>query len=133
MNTSFSSKFANWIIGLAIAALVAILGVSGFVFLNSNSTTSLPGPTSYSKTVGKCEIESCHGLNVTCGAKGAEVCTEQYQLGDKCRQYLSCQTIKGSCQLVKDSKFEACKSCVEKCEVNISDVQSAFECESKCN
>ncbi len=82
---------------------------------------------------GKCGIESCHGLEITCGPNVPEVCTEEYALGDKCRQYVSCGNVNGQCQLIKDPKFDECKACVEKCLEDFkNDPVKTFDCESKC-
>jgi len=82
---------------------------------------------------GKCGIENCHGLDITCGPNVSEVCDMMYMAGDNCRQYVGCQIVDGKCQLVKNQKFDLCKSCVEKCSVDFKDDQiKFFECESKC-
>lgn len=84
---------------------------------------------------GKCGIENCHGLDIVCGSDVPEMCTLEYQVGDLCRQFARCETISGKCQLVKEAKFEDCKSCVEKCQENFpnSDDQIEFsQCESDC-
>lgn len=80
----------------------------------------------------KCGIESCHGLEITCGPNIPDVCTMIYQFGDRCRQYASCGKVNGECQLVQSAKFDECKSCVEKCLRDFQDVIEASECESKC-
>jgi hypothetical protein len=70
----------------------------------------------------KCGLESCHGLEATCGPNVPQFCTAEYQLGDKCRQYLRCEAINNSCRLVDDGgKFQKCKSCVEQCTKNHKD------------
>lgn len=82
---------------------------------------------------GKCGMENCHGLDITCGPNVPDVCTEIYMAGDNCRQYVSCQIVDGGCQLIKTQRFNDCKSCVEKCSVDFEDDQiKFFECESKC-
>lgn len=83
----------------------------------------------------KCGIESCHGLDISCGSNVPDVCTEEYRLGDKCRKFVSCQTTNNSCQKIVDSRFEECKSCVEKCDEKYKDNKDpakVFECEVKC-
>ncbi len=85
------------------------------------------------QTSGKCGMESCHGMDITCGPNVPESCDLMYLGGDNCRQYASCQVIDKSCQLVKNQKFDSCKSCVEKCSVDFEGDQiKFFECESKC-
>jgi len=82
---------------------------------------------------GKCGMENCHGLEITCGPKVPEACDMAYAAGDNCRKQASCQIIDGKCQLVKNQKFDDCKSCVEKCEHNYkNDLVRLFGCESKC-
>ena len=83
---------------------------------------------------GKCGIESCHGLDITCGPNVPEACDTMYAVGDNCRQFASCQTIAGSCQLVANEKFSNCKTCVEQCSADFqSDVIALSTCESKCS
>ncbi len=81
----------------------------------------------------ECEIENCHGLEIECGPDITEFCTEVYQLGDKCRNFASCEIINGECQLAENQQFEECKSCVEDCLQQFpDDGDKAFECESNC-
>ncbi len=79
----------------------------------------------------KCGIENCHGLDIKCGPNPPEMCTAMYGLGDFCRQYVRCEIREGQCQLVEDPKFDACRSCVEKCQ-NPNDPIDAFGCEAEC-
>jgi hypothetical protein len=80
-----------------------------------------------------CGIENCHGLDIECGPNIPDACTEIYMLGDKCRQYASCEIIEGKCQLIRNSEFETCKSCIENClERFPNGGNPAFECESNC-
>lgn len=93
--------------------------------------TGLITPTE--PTTGKCGIENCHGMDIVCGPNVAEICTEIYMAGDNCRQYASCQNIDGQCQLVKSAKFDACKTCMEKCTADHTDDPTGFfQCENKC-
>ena len=81
----------------------------------------------------QCGLENCHGLDISCGPNIPESCTFEYQIGDKCRKYVSCEIIDGRCQVVKSEKFEACKLCVENCVSEFKDDPvKAFECESRC-
>ena len=81
----------------------------------------------------RCGIENCHGTDITCGPDVPDVCTEEYVLGDRCRQYVSCVQIEDECRMLTDDKFYSCISCVEKCKADfIDDISKAFECESKC-
>src|SRR4030042_2460462 len=80
--------------------------------------------------LGKCGIENCHGLDITCGPNIPDACTLIYKSGDICRQFASCITISGRCQLEKSIKFEDCKSCVEECGLdNQDDGIKSLECE----
>lgn len=82
----------------------------------------------------KCGIENCHGMEISCGKNVPESCTEQYKLGDACRQYARCEIQEGKCQLSKSEKFDKCKKCVEKCEADLKDnVLNIFGCESNCH
>lgn len=84
-------------------------------------------------TGAKCGLENCHGMDMVCGPNPVEICTEIYMAGDNCRQFASCETTNGKCQLAKSPKFDACKSCVEKCTADNKDnPTNFFQCESKC-
>lgn len=90
--------------------------------------TTAPVPSGSS-----CGITSCHGLDLACGANPPEVCTMEYRLGDKCRQYARCDSSGGSCTLVTDPQFAPCKACVEQCAAReTADPAAAFDCEAKC-
>jgi len=89
----------------------------------------LPSP----QLSGKCGIENCHGLEITCGSNISEQCTMEYALGDRCRQYVSCKVVNGECRLIESAKFKECKSCVENCLRDFKDDSiRLFECESQC-
>lgn len=82
----------------------------------------------------ECGIESCHGLDITCGPNIPKICTEIYMAGDSCRKYISCTTIKGQCQLKKSLEFDNCKTCVENCQQTFpKDPENFLECESNCS
>ena len=84
-------------------------------------------------TTNTCGIENCHGLEIVCGSHPAQICTEIYMLGDKCRQYAQCNIKDGVCQQTENPQFTACKNCVEKCsEKYEKDQLKLFECESQC-
>ncbi len=81
-----------------------------------------------------CGIENCHGLDIQCGPNPAEMCTEIYQLGDKCRKHAKCGVQNGGCQQIQNAQFTQCKECVQNCEnKNNDDVMKMFECEGNCN
>lgn len=80
----------------------------------------------------KCGIENCHGLDIICG-KPAEVCTEIYMFGDRCRQFAKCEIVNGVCQQTENLQFTSCKSCALQCEKDFpNNPNKAFDCESKC-
>lgn len=80
-----------------------------------------------------CGIQNCHGMEISCGKNVAEMCTMEYQLGDKCRSLASCQNVNGSCNVVQQPGYTSCVSCVEQCnKTSGGDPAKAFECEAKC-
>jgi len=80
-----------------------------------------------------CGIQNCHGMVISCGPKVVEMCTMEYQMGDKCRNLATCQNINGSCSVVKQEGYSKCVSCVEECNRTAgADPVKAFECESRC-
>lgn len=80
-----------------------------------------------------CGIENCHGLDIVCGSNIAEMCTREYRLGDKCRQFAECGILNGVCQQIENLKFNECKSCVQKCERDFEGNSiEMFNCESRC-
>ncbi|HXX55862.1 MAG TPA: hypothetical protein VEI81_07185 [Methanoregula sp.] len=86
--------------------------------------TGLPAVTS------PCGFASCHGLDLSCSTNPPQACPADYELGDKCRQYASCSSAGGTCQLLTTPQFDACKSCVERC--GGADPAEILSCEEKC-
>lgn len=80
---------------------------------------------------GKCGIEQCHGLDITCGSNIPEMCTMEASIDDFCREYVRCEKVGRECRLIKEPKFEECKSCIEKCNQE-EDPEKAFQCASGC-
>ena len=81
---------------------------------------------------GQCGVANCHGIDIECGTP-VQMCTEMYQLGDKCRQYAKCGVVSGTCQQIESPEFTACKSCAQKCENDFpNNPDKAFICESQC-
>jgi hypothetical protein len=102
-----------------------------FIFLLLLSLNFLIWQNSSKETI--CGIESCHGLEITCGKNVPEACDMMYMGGDGCRQYAECSVIGGKCEFVKSEIFENCKSCVENCEKEFqNDPTEFFNCESQC-
>jgi hypothetical protein len=105
---------------IAIGAL-GVIALGAVLVLQNNP----PSPS-------QCGVANCHGLDIECGTP-VQMCTEMYQLGDKCRQYAKCGVVSGTCQQIESPEFTACKSCALKCENdNPNDPDKAFVCESKC-
>ena len=81
----------------------------------------------------QCGIENCHGMDIKCGVNPAEICTEIYQMGDKCRRYAKCGIVGRDCVQLSNDQFNTCKACVEKClEQEYKDPVELSVCESKC-
>lgn len=115
-------KNKNLIYGIILLILVATV-----VFL-LNTREKLPSQIS-----GQCGIESCNGLDITCGPNVPDQCLALYSAGDSCRQYVNCQNVNGQCTLEKSAKFDSCKSCIEKCELESkNDPENFSQCESSC-
>ncbi|MEI6462860.1 MAG: hypothetical protein WCO33_04315 [bacterium] len=143
------SKILALIIFVSLPLVCFILGVNYGVSLgtfnikyNTVSSTNSSFPTkgvvvtsSQSSTSSLiCGITNCHGVDVTCGNVTEQfACTAMYALGDKCRQYVSCQTTNGTCEKVVDPRYTSCVSCVQKCNTNFpNDPVGASSCESRC-
>ncbi|MGB9911518.1 MAG: hypothetical protein ACPLKP_02860 [Microgenomates group bacterium] len=102
------------------------------LFQKKNSSSKIPQniPPLSSQ---KCGIENCHGLEIKCGPNIPEVCSLEYQIGDGCRQFASCEIKEGKCQLVESDEFIYCKNCVEACiEKYSEEPEKLFNCEQKC-
>ena len=112
-----------------IIALLFLVVLSVFVWNNYQ----IQGQERPIQNSGRCVMENCHGLDITCGPNLPDACPEIYMAGDNCRRYAGCQSIEGQCILEKAPKFDSCKSCVEKCEIDFKDEQIEFlQCESRC-
>jgi len=80
-----------------------------------------------------CFLETCHGLDISCGPNPPGACTMMYAMGDKCLQYDKCGIINGQCQKIVNVQFTECKACIQACICsNTNDSIKMFECESKC-
>jgi len=117
--------------------LAVVLGTAGCTSVSPGDTGVAPVSTvttpADSASGSSCGFTTCHGLDLACGADAPDICTMEYQLGDKCRQYARCDTGGGSCTLVTSPEFDSCASCVKQCKAKAgSDVVSAFECEETC-
>jgi len=101
---------------------------------DNRNTLSIPTITDSGSTSSSCQFTSCHGLNLACGMSEPRMCTMEYQLGDKCRQYAQCTSgSDGTCSLVKSPEFDSCVSCVKSCSRDAgTDSVAAFDCEAQC-
>ncbi len=82
------------------------------------------------ETPSSCGIENCHGLDISCGPHVATICTEQYVMGDVCRQYAECGMVDDTCTHIINQQFMECKSCVKICLTLQPDQQ--LPCEQQC-
>lgn len=126
------------ILVLSVIALLAA-GVLFAGCTSASSGTKVVPPVSPSVTTtgpagtSSCGLSTCHGLDLACSTHAPEICTMEYRLGDKCRQYARCDSSGGSCTLVTDPKFASCKACAEQCAAReTADPAAAFDCEAKC-
>ena len=125
-----SKKLIFWFIVLVLVVSVIIIWNKYQIQFQEKPENLIKFPSQIS---GECGIESCHGLDITCGSNIPESCNLMYMGGDNCRKFANCQTIDGQCVLKLDPKFKSCKSCVEKCERDITNDQiDFFQCESSC-
>lgn len=79
--------------------------------------------------VGECGVSNCHGP-VECG-EPVSACTKQYELGDFCRKYATCEVTDEGCDLVPTNRYQACRACIVPCLDSESAV-AAFDCETHC-
>ena len=78
----------------------------------------------------ECVTTNCHGKEVTCGFGEPLACTAVYQIGDLCRQYVSCEVREGVCTQNASPKYSECVDCINKCEAK--DEIEAFQCDEAC-
>jgi hypothetical protein len=123
-------------LGSGLALLVILVIVAGCTAPSTGNLPATPLPATPAPTVpagSSCGLTTCHGLDLACGPDAPQVCTMEYRLGDKCRQYARCDNSGGACRLVTDPQFVSCKSYVEQCAAKAgSNGQAAFECEATC-
>jgi len=108
----------NVLIVLAFGAIIAIVA-AGYPYF--------AGEAGVYQT---CEIENCHGLDITCGSNPPDACTEEYRLGDYCRALAKCEIVEDECVFNPSYAFTQCKDCVENC--NRMSGSDAFVCEDLC-
>lgn len=78
---------------------------------------------------GECGVSNCHGP-VECG-EPVTACTMQYELGDFCREYATCELSESGCSLVPTNRYQVCRTCIESCVQDESAI-AAFDCEAQC-
>ncbi len=118
------------LIGLLLLLAGLVIGKNIFFQVQKHpkksSQSSLPASE-------QCGIEQCHGFEITCGPNVPDACTEIYQAGDNCRQFVSCEIVNNECQLVTTLEFEGCQVCVEQCYADFQDDPiEFFQCENNC-
>ena len=126
--------------GICGLLLIAALITAGCTLTSGGKVTPTPVPTTLPTTLpvetpglSTCGFTTCHGLDLACSTNAPQMCTALYQIGDKCRQFARCDTSGGSCTLVVEPKFTACKACSEQCQIAAGpDSLAAFSCEEKC-
>ena len=101
-----------------------------FIFLISPFFLFACGNSDGSEPATQCVITNCHGPSVTCGMGEAMMCTQEYQIGDQCRKYVSCEFKDGECQGVEAPKYQACVECVKTCQGK--EAGEAFKCDEAC-
>ncbi len=101
---------------LTILGLLAVLFISG---CGSSGNTG-------------CNVSNCHGLTVQCDFVDPPICTEVYELGDKCRALVSCVEEQGSCISVEAPGYQECKQCIEVCIAAGVSTDAQFNCEANC-
>jgi len=120
---------AGSVIAFLVLAVLAV-GCTG----TPGGTTVSPAPTANGGPGGltgnSCGFTSCHGADLACGPNPPQVCTAMYTLGDKCRQYASCDSSGGGCRLVTTQQYDSCLACIRKC--GGADATEIFTCEEKC-
>ena len=80
------------------------------------ATSAMPPATSPVAAEQCVAVTPCHGIHeLTCGP--AAMCTEEYRMGDFCRQWVTCEVgADGACGLKKDPKFDECVACFDGCK-----------------
>jgi hypothetical protein len=110
---------------ILVTVIFLILLCAGFLLWFNNPLKSSGN--------GACQLETCHGLDITCGSNPPDACTAMYQIGDKCLQYAQCGIRNDTCGQVENKSFVQCKTCVQNCaEKNMDTSEKLFACESTC-
>lgn len=130
--------------GICIVLLAVVLVAAGCTSIFSGNAKVTPAtplatpvPTAFpsgTPAPSTCGFTTCHGSDLACGPNAPQICTEEYRIGDKCREYASCDTSGGSCTLVTNNpQYTNCKTCAEHCAIQAgADSLAAVSCEEKC-
>ncbi len=122
---------------LCCLVLLAVVLAAGCTTIPGGTVTPAPTAPTIPSTVttpSTCGFTSCHGTDLICGMNAPQICTMEYQVGDRCRQYARCDTTNGGCMLVVTSpRFENCKACADDCLIKSGpDNLAALTCEENC-
>ncbi len=118
-----------------IIAVLIVVAIVVFAWCNNKITDEYPINNLidfFNLVQTDCGIESCHGTEIVCGKNIPQRCTEEYQGGDRCRQFVGCEKVDGNCRVKKSEKFDKCKDCVEECYRKQDDPIKFFRCEGEC-
>ncbi len=112
---------------------ILILSIGLWALWSTSRTDSTKTPNNKPQPDKPCGLETCHGLDVSCGPDIAEMCTEMYMAGDGCLQFVHCGYVNGQCTQIDTARFEQCAACVQRCEqLNPDDPTQFFQCENAC-
>lgn len=122
----------NWLILLIVALIIFIIGLTilGVIFI-----PRLLGNTIIENVNNSCEMSNCHGLDVKCGINSPLMCTMEYQIGDNCRKFATCEKNGSICELKESPEFVQCKMCVENCIKKYKSsyqIAEQFSCADNC-
>lgn len=120
--------------GYILIAIFAISLLSLFIFNQQVvAPNERPNVTPTIAAGSGCGLSTCHGTeDLSCVTNPPDVCTEVYQFGDRCRQYVSCGVTNGECSIYVSPQFEECTTCVDRCLQEYDSAEERLECESDC-
>lgn len=107
---------------IGLIASVVLLALGTYYFYTHQKTNSV------------CGMQNCHGLEISCGPSPVEACTADYQFGDLCRRFASCEIKNGTCAQKENANFNSCKTCIQSCkDIFTQNPTEYLQCESKCD
>jgi hypothetical protein len=122
MTVRYAAMKFRYLFVIMCAIVLAALSVAGCTqtapqqaVVTTAPPTTIETPAAVA-TDSVCGIENCHGYTVQCGPNVATACPNDIDAGDRCRKYATCQVVSGTCQAVKDTKYDKCGACVKQCE-----------------